>query len=106
MYCVEKNMPDYVIFESHTSHLIACDYVIHLKLSDYGELRKRLKLRGYVSDKIQSNVDSEIFEVISDEISCLNRIEIETKNKSIEQVFLEVLTYIESIAQHKMYKDF
>jgi len=106
MYCVEKNMPDYVIFESHTSHLIDCDYVIHLKLSDYGELRKRLKLRGYVSDKIQSNVDSEIFEVISDEISCLNRIEIETQKKSIEQVFLEVLTYIESIAQHKMYKDF
>lgn len=106
MACVQKNLGDNVIFESHTAHLIDCELVIQLKCSDYAVLRDRLTQRGYDSQKVQDNVDAEIFDVIGDEVECDAHVVIETKGLSILDVVERVESAICKLKTHKLYKDF
>lgn len=106
MVCVQNNLGSNTIFESHTSHLVECELVIHLKCSNYGVLRKRLEDRGYDALKVQENIDAEIFDVISDEIDCDNHVVVETDGLTIEQVICKVEDILTNFNGHKLYKDF
>lgn len=106
MVCVQQNLGDYTLFESHTAHLLDCELVIHLTCSNYGVLRHRLESRGYDLLKVQENVDSEIFDVIGDEIDCDLYVVIETDGLTVEQVTDKVEQAILNLNGHKLYKDF
>tara|TARA_B100000315_G_scaffold18746_1_gene16599 strand:- start:111 stop:554 length:444 start_codon:yes stop_codon:yes gene_type:complete len=58
-----------VIIDSHMSHYLPkekVDFVIVCKC-DLVELKKRLEKKGYEKDKIQENMDAEIFDVCYNE---------------------------------------
>jgi adenylate kinase len=61
-----------VIIDSHLSHYFKSDYCIIVK-TDIKTLNKRLKARKYPKNKIQDNVESEIFEVCFDEARKLKK---------------------------------
>jgi adenylate kinase len=63
---------DGIIVDSHLSHYLDSDYCIIVK-SDIKTLSKRLKARKYSGNKIQDNIESEIFEVCLDEARKLKR---------------------------------
>ena len=106
MVCVQQNMGDYTIFESHTAHLIKCELVIQLTCSNYAALRERLIDRGYPAKKVQDNLDSEIFNVIGDEIACPNHVCIETSGLTIDEVVKRVERAITQLTSHNLYKVF
>jgi len=105
MQCVADNLEDYSIFESHTSHLVPCIFVIHLVCSDYKLLKSRLSERDYSDSKVQENLDAEIFDVIGDEISVKSE-KIDVANLSVSQVVERVEALIEQYTDYKLYKVF
>lgn len=61
-----------IVFEGHMSHLIeGLDFVIYL-ISDIEVISDRLKARNYSNKKIQDNTESQIMNVIEDEIKSMN----------------------------------
>ncbi len=67
-----KTQMEGVVIDSHLSHYFKNDYCIIVK-TDIKNLNKRLKTRKYTKNKIQDNVESEIFEVCFDEARKLKR---------------------------------
>ncbi|HLH85497.1 MAG TPA: AAA family ATPase [Thermoplasmataceae archaeon] len=65
--CLEEKVRglcrDYIVFESHLSHLIRPDVAIILA-RDAGMVRQVLEARGYNSEKIAENIDALMSDVI------------------------------------------
>ena len=84
-----------VVLDGHLSHFCMADIVVVLRLSP-GELKKRLSLRGWSSDKIKENVEAEALDVCLLEAGkkCKNVFEIDTTGKSRNAVASEAIALI------------
>lgn len=88
---LDKEIPDNSVLDSHYSHLLSSDQVIILKLN-IKELRQRLNDKKYSKEKIQENIDAQIMEVIKSDIDPKKKIiEIDTTNKSKEDIIMEIM---------------
>jgi len=88
-----------VIVDSHISHLLNCvEKAIVLRCSPE-ELEKRLRKRGWKEEKIRENVEAEIIDLILVEAEELlgeeNVAEIDTTDKSVDEVVEEVIKVLE-----------
>ena len=91
-----------LVLDSHMSHEIPSEHVDHCIVTNCNppKLKERLELRGYTEDKVQENVDSELFQV------CLNEAleqghhvyPIDTTENSIEECVKEIK---DEISQNK-----
>ncbi len=90
-----KKIKEDVVIESHYAHDIPCDFAVMLRTNP-GELRERLKKKGWKREKIEENVLSEIMEVCLTEALELGRkvIEIDTTGKNPEAVVKEIMKKI------------
>jgi len=61
-----------IIIDSHLSHHLDSDYCIIIK-TDIKNVYHRLKERKYPKDKIQENIESEIFDICLDEAKAAKR---------------------------------
>ncbi len=84
---VNKNL----ILESHYAHEMPCDFVVILRTNP-GELRKRMKAKGWSREKIGENIEAEIMEVCKTEAleHGKNVLEIDTTGKKAERVAEEI----------------
>lgn len=89
-----------VVLEGHLSHYLPGDAVIVLRTAPW-ELEKRLRQRGYGSEKIRENVEAEALDVILVEAcEAWERVyEIDSTGKTVPMVAEEVLEVIENIKQ-------
>lgn len=81
-----------VLFEGHLAHLIeGLDFVIYL-IADIEAITSRLTSRGYSQKKIQDNTESQIMNVIEDEIKSMNYkfAIVDTSKNSIEKSIEEI----------------
>lgn len=62
----EARKYDVILVDSHLSHELKADIVIVTKC-DLRELRERLEKRGYPKNKIEDNIEAEIFDVCMQE---------------------------------------
>jgi adenylate kinase len=69
---VSKEKFQGVIVDSHLSHYIDSDYCIIIK-TDIKKMYERLNKRKYPKEKIQENIQSEIFEICLDEARGMRR---------------------------------
>ncbi|AEC52745.1 putative kinase [Pyrococcus sp. NA2] len=85
------------ILDGHLSHLMPVDLVIVLRVHP-GIIGERLKKRGYSKEKIGENVEAELVDAILIEAidEHENVIEVDTTNKTPEEVVNEILELINS----------
>jgi len=81
---------DIIFVDSHLSHMFSCvDYVIILRCNPK-ILKKRLLTKGWIEEKINENIESEILDIILcetiDKHQKENIFEIDTSNKSLKAV--------------------
>lgn len=99
-----KHMPTkgVTIFEGHLAHHLPIDIVIVLRASPY-ELGGRLGKRGFGEGKTKENVEAEALDVILVEAVEMNdRVyEIDTSERSIEEVVKCVIEIIEGTDKYK-----
>ena len=91
----ELGKMDNCVIESHYAHDMPADVVIILRTNP-GELRKRLEDRNWPREKIEENVEAEIMEVCKTEALEQGKhlIEIDTTNKNIEQIIMEITEFL------------
>ena len=84
-----------LVLESHFAHYMPCDAVFVLRV-DPSELKERLKKKGWKEEKIKENIEAEITEVCKSEALEEGKkvYEIDTTNKSPEEVVEEILKVI------------
>ncbi len=87
----QKNL----IIESHYAHEIPVDLVIVLR-TDLKELEKRMLKKGWWKEKIQENLQAEIFGICKEEALKTNKnvFEIDTTGKKPKEVIKEILERI------------
>ncbi|MGF3554837.1 MAG: adenylate kinase family protein, partial [Thermoplasmatota archaeon] len=89
-----------IFVEGHLSHLLRCvDKVIILRCHP-DKLKKNLSSKGWDNKKIKENIEAEILDVILCEAADLhdpkNIFEINTTNKSVNDVFSSIIEIIEN----------
>ncbi|AFK22405.1 putative AMP/CMP kinase [Pyrococcus sp. ST04] len=97
-YFVEKKLKGKnVVLDGHLSHLMPVDLVVVLRAHPR-IIGERLKERGYSREKIGENVEAELVDVILIEALDNNEnvIEIDTTNKTPEEVVNEILELMKS----------
>lgn len=100
---------DMVFFDSHLSHLLKSVERVIVFRCHPDNLAKRLSRKRWKKEKIKENIEAEMLDVILCETleyhSKQNVFEIDTTNKSIEEVASSVMKIIENKFKHrKKYK--
>jgi len=100
---------DMVFFDSHLSHLLKSVERVIVFRCHPDNLAKRLSSKRWKKEKIKENIEAEMLDVILCETleyhSEQNVFEIDTTNKSIEEVASSVMKIIENKFKHmKKYK--
>ncbi|HII66716.1 MULTISPECIES: adenylate kinase family protein [Thermococcus] len=102
-YVKEKLKNRNTVLDGHLSHLMPVDQIIilraHPKL-----IGERLKERGYTKEKISENVEAELVDVCLLEALDENEaiIEVDTTNKTPEEVVNEILSLLERGIKRKI----
>lgn len=88
---IEKMHGQDLVLESHYAHEMPCDFVVILRTNP-GELRKRMKAKGWSREKVEENVEVEIMEVCKTEALNLGKriFEFDTTNKKPGEVAEEI----------------
>jgi adenylate kinase len=100
--CIEQKYPttDLVLFEGHIGHLLGCMDKIVIFRCHPTQLKQRLQQKNWRAKKIKENVEAEILDVILCEAVELhpvdNIFEIDTTQKTITDVALEIQAIIQS----------
>lgn len=84
-----------LIIESHYAHCLPSDVTVILRCNPK-ELRKRMRERGWRTEKIEENIIAEIMEVCKGEALEMGKevVEVDTAGKSVEEVVGEILKNI------------
>nr|4CVN_A Chain A, Putative Adenylate Kinase [Pyrococcus abyssi GE5]4CVN_B Chain B, Putative Adenylate Kinase [Pyrococcus abyssi GE5]4CVN_C Chain C, Putative Adenylate Kinase [Pyrococcus abyssi GE5]4CVN_D Chain D, Putative Adenylate Kinase [Pyrococcus abyssi GE5]4CW7_A Chain A, PUTATIVE ADENYLATE KINASE [Pyrococcus abyssi GE5]4CW7_C Chain C, PUTATIVE ADENYLATE KINASE [Pyrococcus abyssi GE5]4CW7_E Chain E, PUTATIVE ADENYLATE KINASE [Pyrococcus abyssi GE5]4CW7_G Chain G, PUTATIVE ADENYLATE KINASE [Py len=97
-YFVEKELKDRnVVLDGHLSHLMPVDLVVVLRAHPR-IIGERLRERGYSKEKIGENVEAELVDAILIEAidEHENVIEVDTTNKTPEEIVEEIIGLIKS----------
>lgn len=85
-----------VVFDGHVSHHLSVDHVVVLRCHP-GELKERLRERGYGGSKVRENASSEALDLVTAE--AIHRhdevYEVDTTGRSPEDVAEEVVAAVE-----------
>jgi adenylate kinase len=94
---IEKLTGDCII-ESHYAHDMPADLVIVLRANP-AEIRKRLKGRGWTTEKIEENVEAEIMEICVSEALEKGRkvFQVDTTGKTVKSTASEAMRIIKTI---------
>ncbi len=85
------------IADGHLSHFCDCDAIIVVRCSEQKEHIRRMRSKGWGSEKIRENMEAEIMEVIAEEARERARemsiplIEVDSSGKSPHEVAEEIL---------------
>lgn len=97
---IEKIKPEVaglkdVILESHYAHEVQNDLTVVLRC-EIEQLKRRLLKKGWPKNKIQENIQAEIFGICKEEAVDLKRkiLEIDTTGKSPEEVAVKIQRYL------------
>ncbi len=93
----EEPVDNNLILEGHMAHFLDLDYCIVLRCRP-DVLRERLEERDYSDEKIRENVESEAMDVIlSQTVQSQKKVfEVDTTEKSVEEVVEEIRSAIEN----------
>lgn len=94
---IELKNEDLVILDGHVSHLLNPDYIIVLR-SNPENIKQRLEIRKYSSEKIMENIEAEILDVClveSIENNDENIIfEIDCTDKTPDEITDEIISFL------------
>ena len=94
---IEKMKRKSLLLVGHYSQDMKSDLTIVLRC-EIGELRKRLKKRGWIKSKIDENIQAEIFNVCGEDARDRGNkvIEVNTSGKKAEKTAHEIISIIRS----------
>ncbi len=88
-------LPGDCVVDGHLSHFLGADVVVVLRCKP-GELRRRLRNKGWAEEKVRENAEAEALNIISLEARENNKrvFDIDTTEKSVNEVVEEIIKAI------------